>query len=207
MLLSARSHSLLLALLAIAVLAFAGSAAAVNERSLAANAPNDALSRALSSGQITGAQFALQRALAILAPQRVDARYASAAANANPRDATMALRDLAARVNSLSSSDRRLAMRLLARPSDGASEGPAGYRSVPRANRKRVCTTRFCIHWVTSGSERPSLVERNGNRRPDYIDKTVRTMNSVWRKEIGLMGYKRPLSDLRSGPHHGGNPN
>ena len=207
MLLSARSRSLLLALLAIAVLAFAGSAAAANERSLAANAPNDALSRALASGQITGAQYSLQRALAILAPRLVDARYASAAAKANPRDATMALRDLAARVDSLSRSDRRLAMSLLARPSDGASEGPAGYRNVPRANRKRVCTTRFCIHWVTTGSERPSLVNRNGNRRPDYIDKAVTTMNSVWRKEIGSMGYKKPLSDFRSGPHHGGNPN
>src|SRR5687768_7772562 len=119
MLLSARSRSLLLALLAIAVLAFAGSAAAANERSLAAKAPSDALSRALASGQITGAQYSLQRALAILAPRLVDARYASAAAKANQRDATMALRDLAARVESLSRSDRRLAMMLLARPSDG----------------------------------------------------------------------------------------
>ena len=70
MLLSARSRSMLLALLAIAVLAFAGSAAAANERSLAAKAPNDALSRALASGQITGAQYSLQRALAILAQPR-----------------------------------------------------------------------------------------------------------------------------------------
>ncbi len=207
MLLSARSRSLLLALLAIAVLAFAGSAAAANERSLAAKAPNDALSRALASGQITGAQYSLQRALAILAPRLADARYASAAAHANPRDATMALRDLRASFSSLSSSDRRLAMRLFARPSDGASEGPAGYRNVPRANRKRVCTTRFCIHWVTTGSERPSLVDRNHNRRPDYVDKAVRTMNTVWAKEIGSMGYKKPRSDFRSGPHHGGNPN
>jgi hypothetical protein len=207
MLFSARSRFLLLALLAIAVLAFAGSAAAANERSLAAGPPNDTLSRALASGQITGAQYALQRALAILAPRLADARYASAAAHANPRDATMALRDLAARIGSLSRSDRRLAMRLLARPTDGAREGPAGYVRVPKRNRKHLCTTRFCIHWVTSGSERPSLVDRNRNGRPDYIDKTVRTMNTVWRKEIGSFGYKKPRSDLRSGSHHGGNPN
>ena len=207
MLLSARSRSLLLALLAIAVLAFAGSAAAANERSLAAGAPNDTLSRALASGQITEAQYSLQRALAILAPRLADARYGSAVAHADPREATMALRDLAARVGSLSKGDRRLAMTLLARPTDGASEGPAGYVRVPKANRKRTCTTRFCIHWVTSGSERPSLVDLNRNRRPDYIDKTVRTMNTTWRKEIGSMGYKKPRSDFRSGPHHGGNPN
>jgi hypothetical protein len=207
MLFSARSRFLLLASLAtVAVLAFAGSAAA-SERSLAAAAPNDALSRALASGQITGAQYSLQRALAILAPRLADARYASAAAHANPREATMALRDLAARIGSLSRSDRRLAMRLLARPTDGASEGLAGYVRVPKANRKHLCTTRFCVHWVTRGSERPSLVDRNRNGRPDYIDKTVRTMNTVWGKEIGSFGYKKPRSDLRSGSHHGGNPN
>ena len=207
MLFSSRSRFLLLASLAtVAVLAFAGNAAA-SERSLAAAPPNDALSRALASGQITGAQYSLQRALAILAPRLADARYASAAAHADPREATMALRDLAARIGSLSSSDRRLAMRLLARPTDGASEGPAGYVRVPRANRKRVCTTRFCVHWVTRGSERPSLVDRNRNGRPDYIDKTVRTMNTVWRKEIGSFGYKKPRSDSLSGSHHGGNPN
>ena len=207
MLFSSRSRFLLLASLAtVAVLAFAGNAAA-SERSLAAAPPNDALSRALASGQITGAQYSLQRALAILAPRLADARYASAAAHADPREATMALRDLAARIGSLSRSDRRLAMRLLARPTDGASEGPAGYVRVPRANRKRVCTTRFCVHWVTRGSERPSLVDRNRNGRPDYIDKTVRTMNTVWRKEIGSFGYKKPRSDSLSGSHHGGNPN
>ena len=121
---SARSRFLLLASLAITVLAFAGSAAAANERSLAAPAPNDALSRALASGQITDAQYSLQRALAILAPRLADARYASAAAHASPREATMALRDLAARIGSLSSSERRLAMRLLARPTDGARRAP-----------------------------------------------------------------------------------
>ena len=208
MLLSARSRLLLLVSVAsVAVLAFAGSAAAANERSLAAGAPNDTLSRALASGQITGAQYSLQRALAILAPRLADARYESAVGHADPREATMALRNLAARVGSLSSSDRRLAMRLLARPTDGAFEGPAGYVRVPKANRKRVCTTRFCIHWVTSGPERPSLVDRNRNGRPDYIDKTVRTMNTVWKKEIGSFGYKKPRSDFRSGSHHGGNPN
>jgi hypothetical protein len=204
---SARSRFLLLASLAIAVLAFAGSAAAANERSLAAPAPNDALSRALASGRITDAQYSLQRALAILAPRLADARYTSAAAHVSPREATMALRDLAARIGSLSSSDRRLAMRLLARPTDGAREGAAGYVRVPKKNRKRFCTTRFCVHWVTRGSERPLLVDRNRNGKPDYIDKTVRTMNTVWRKEIGSFGYKKPRSDSLSGSHHGGNPN
>lgn len=207
MLFSACFRFLLLAsVAAVAVLGFAGSATA-SERSLAAAAPNDALSRALASGRITDAQYALQRVLAILAPRLANPRYSSAAANANPREATLALRDLAARVGSLSKSDRRLAMGLLARPTDGRSEGAAGYVNVPKANRKHLCTTRFCIHWVTSGSEKPSLVDSNRNGKPDYVDKTVKTMNTVWRTELGAYGYKKPLNDSRSGSHNGGNPN
>ena len=207
MLFSARSRfSLATSVAAVVVLAFAGSAAA-SERSLATGAPKDTLSRALTSGQITGGQYALQRALAIFAPRLVNPRYSSAVAHANTREATMTLRDLAVRVGSLSKSDRRLAMRLLARPTDGASEGPAGYVRVPKRYRKRACTPRFCIHWVTRGSEKPSLRDANHNRRPDYIDKTIKTMTKVWRTEIGGYGYKKPLRDSRSGPHHGGNPN
>jgi hypothetical protein len=207
MLFSIRSRFLLLAsVAAVAMLAFAGSAAA-SERSLATGAPNDTLSRALATGQITGAQYALQRALWILAPRLANSRYASRTANADPRETTMVLRDLAVRVGSLSSSDRRLAMRLLARPTDGRSEGAAGYVRVPQSKRKHLCTTRFCVHWVTKGSEKPSLTDSNHNGRPDYIDKTVRTMNKVWRTEIGRYGYKKPLSDSGSGSHHGGNPN
>jgi hypothetical protein len=207
MLFSARSRfSLATSVAAVVLLAFAGSAAA-SERSLATGAPKDTLSRALTSGQITGGQYALQRALAIFAPRLVNPRYSSAVAHANTREATMTLRDLAVRVGSLSKSDRRLAMRLLARPTDGASEGPAGYVRIPKRYRKRACTPRFCVHWVTRGSEKPSLRDANHNRRPDYIDKTIKTMTKVWRTEIGGYGYKKPLRDSRSGPHHGGNPN
>ncbi|MGI8607430.1 MAG: MXAN_6640 family putative metalloprotease [Gaiellaceae bacterium] len=205
MLFSARARFLASAA-AVTVLAFAGSAAA-SERSLAAGAPDDTLTRALTSGQITGAQYALQRALALLAPRLGNPRYASAVAHADPREATMALRDLAVRVDSLSKSDRRLAKGLLARPTDGASEAPAGYVRVSKSNRKRLCTPRFCVHWVTSGSEKPSLVDRNRNGKPDYVDKTVKTMNKVWQTEIGKYGYKKPLKDSSSGPHNGGNPN
>jgi len=207
MLFSVRSRFLLLAAVAaVTVLAFAGSAGA-SERSLAAGAPHDTLSRALASGQLTGAQYALQRALAMLAPRFANARYSRGGADTDPHGATMALRDLATSVGSLSRSDRRLAMRLLARPTDGASEGAAGYVGVARSKRRRVCTVRFCVHWVTRGSEKPSLVDSNRNGRPDYVDKTVKTMNKVWQTEIGVYGYRKPRSDSRSGSHHGGNPN
>lgn len=154
-------------------------------------------------------QLALQRALALFAPARVSARYSSAVAGADPRDATMVLRDLAAQRWALDASDRRLAARLLARPTDGPRfEGPAGYNAAARASKKRFCNTRFCVHWVTKSDERPSLKDREPrNGRPDYVDKTIANMNTTWATEIGRLGYKKPLSDRRSGKHRGGNPN
>jgi hypothetical protein len=156
--------------------------------------------------------LALQRALSIFAPASVDARFRSAVADVDPRETTLVLRDLVAQKSALGAADRRLAEAILARPSDGtgdrAAGGIAGYDGVPRSKRKRVCTTRFCVHWVKQGSERPSLRDRKPrNGRPDYVDKTIANMKTVWKTEVGALNWKKPLSDRSSGPHHGGNPN
>jgi hypothetical protein len=153
-------------------------------------------------------QVALQRALALFAPERATASYRAAATKVDPRSATLVLRDLAARLTKLSDSDRRLARAILARPTDGASEGPAGWDGIPRRYRERVCTARFCVHWVRRGDEKPSLTDRRPrNGRPDYVDKTIANVRAVWEKEIGALDYKKPLPDGSSGSHHGGNPN
>jgi hypothetical protein len=153
-------------------------------------------------------QAALQRALALFAPERATASYRAAATNVDPRSATLVLRDVAARLTKLSDSDRRLARAILARPTDGASEGPAGWDGIPRRYRERVCTPRFCVHWVRRGDEKPSLTDRRPrNGRPDYVDKTIANVRAVWEKEIGALDYKKPLPDGSSSSHHGGNPN
>jgi hypothetical protein len=159
--------------------------------------------------QAPSAQLALQRALAVLAPDRVDARYRAAVANVDPRETTLVLRDLVAAKSRLSAADRRLANALLARPTDGPGvEGPAGWNGTARASKKRYCNTRFCIHWVRKTNERPSLADSSpNNNRPDYVDKTIANMNDVWSTEINQYDYKKPLKDGRSGGHHGGNPN
>jgi hypothetical protein len=154
-------------------------------------------------------QVALERALAVFEPRQARASYRAAAQNVDPREATLLLRDLAAQVSKLHGADRRRAEAILARPTDGASyDSPAGYDGVPRSKRKRSCNLRFCVWWVTQGTERPSLRDRRPrNGRPDYVDKTIANMNVVWRKQIGALNYKRPVRDGSSGSHHGGNPN
>jgi hypothetical protein len=194
------------ALGAVAVLTLVATALVVSASAAAAEPAGR--SEADGAAGLAEPELALQRALALFAPARVSARYSSAVAGADPREATVVLRDLIAQTSSLRPSDRRLAARLLARPTDGASEGPAGYNAAARTSKERFCNPRFCIHWVKKSDERPSLRDRSPrNGRPDYVDKTIANMNTTWATEIGRLGYKEPLSDRGSGKHRGGNPN
>jgi hypothetical protein len=165
--------------------------------------------RATLSASTPGSpQSTLQRALALFAPEHAKTSFRAVASAVDPRSATVVLRDLAVQLPRLSEADRRLARAILARPTDGASEGAAGWDGIPKRYRKRACNRRFCVHWVTRGDERPSLADRRPrNGRPDWVDKTVANMHIVWNKEIRALGYRRPLSDRSSGSHHGGNPN
>jgi hypothetical protein len=192
--------SAVLASMVICALAFAGTAGGAPSAVQAA--PKASFSASSS------AQVALQRALSVFAPEHATASYRAAAAKIEPRFATLLLRDLVAQLARLSKSDRRLARVILARPTDGASEGAAGWDGVPRRYRERDCTPRFCVHWVTRGDEKPSLRDRRPrNGRPDWVDKTIAHTRVVWEKEVGTLGYKRPLPDGSSSSHHGGNPN
>jgi hypothetical protein len=139
------------------------------------------------------ARAALDRALSIFHGQGTD-----------PRGATMALRDLRLRMGSLSTSERKVARSLLARPTDGGNFD----WSAPNNKRKHLCTTHFCLHWVTTTGDAPSLKDTSPhNHIPDYVDHAKSVMNTVWRKEITQLNYRRPGRDGSSGSHHGGNPN
>ncbi len=137
---------------------------------------------------------ALARARALFEPSAV---HGAASVSPSPgRDATMVLRDLFANVPGLVGADRRAAMSLLARPTDGPSR-PDGYR-VPSVH---ACVQFFCVHWVRSTTAAPSLADRNHNGRPDFVDMTIRALNRVWRTEIGKFRYRRPKSDITSRSH------
>jgi hypothetical protein len=166
----------------------------------------DGLTRALAAGHISKSQYALQRAIALFDLPRVRARFGHVD-RPHPRDTTLVLRDLRARLPDLPARERETAERLLGRPTDGSADRfGTGYTVAPRYFR-RSCTTRFCVHWVTRSADAPPLADRNGNRIPDWIDRTKAVLGTVWSAEIGRFGYRRPLSDTTSSGHRGGNPN
>src|SRR3954468_22794124 len=77
----------------------------------------DALSRALERGELSEAQYALERARSLFRLGAVRREF-GAVARPRPRDATPILRDLLARIRLLSPSDRAAARGILSRPTD-----------------------------------------------------------------------------------------
>src|SRR4051794_23897741 len=74
-----------------------------------------------------------------------------------PTDLTPILKQLAVRLPGLQGSERREAQSLLARPSDGAADPQGNGYSVPEAAGSPHCSAHYCVHWVASGDDAPSL--------------------------------------------------
>lgn len=99
-------------------------------------------------------------------------------------DATLALRDLFVALPRLAGEDRAAAERVLARPTQGAND-PYGDGYTVRSTRK--CAKKVCLHWVRSTRDAPP------SRK--WALKSLRVMKSVWRTEVGRLGYRRPVKD------------
>jgi hypothetical protein len=148
-------------------------------------------------------EVALQQALAVFRPHLADPSY-QLHEKVDPRGATALLRNLAASVRQLSPADRRLAEAILARPTDNGN----GNYTAPKSDFRHKCFTNFCVHWVRSTRDAPSLADRNPkNHIPDWIDKVRSVMSFVWNKEVVDFGYGPPRGDGNSGSHRSGNPN
>ncbi|MCD4526561.1 MXAN_6640 family putative metalloprotease [Nocardioides sp. cx-173] len=126
-------------------------------------------------------QEVLQRAQRAFAPVGRDRSPA-----ADRPDATLALRDLFEVRARLTGEERRRADELLARPSDGAGDPYDDGYTVPS---KRKCSKNLCLHWVPTTADAPP------NRK--WALRTFDMMNRVWRFEVGKLGYRRPLPDVR----------
>ena len=138
------------------------------------------------------ARASLDRALAIFHGEGTD-----------PRGATGALLDLRRQMSALTPAERRQARMILARPTDGRN----GDWTAPKSARKHLCTPHFCVHWVKKTIDAPNLADKNHNGIPNYVESVRSVMTTVWNEEINTLDYHKPLSDVSSGGHHGGNPN
>jgi len=136
---------------------------------------HDALTRALERGELTEAQYALERARSLFSLGAVRREFGDVA-RPGPRQATPILRDLAARYRSLRASQRVTARDILARPS---------------AHQSACDPVRpLCYHWATSGPNATS---------PDDVADTEATVAGVYDLEVGTYGYLPPLSDGTDG--------
>jgi hypothetical protein len=168
---------------------------------------DDALADALESGELTEAEYALERARSVFQLARVRREFGDVARPA-ARDATLILRDLAVRLRGLTGAERAAAGRILARPDDGdvpEGVGP-GWEDLPEADASPTCGD-VCVHWVDhplSDDAPPALDVDPANGIPDWVDLTLLTLDEVWLEEIGVLGYRAPLSDVAS-PNNGGN--
>lgn len=201
---SLRAFVLVVVLLALAGETHAAGGGAAPKRLPALTpAGDDALTRALQRGELTAAQYALQRALALFRPDEVRRVYGRVEAP-RTRDGTPVLRDLFVRLPQLGPRERRLARGLLARPTDGR-RAPGAPRYTVRA--RHLCGANLCLHWVARTRNAPPLVDADHDRIPDWVETTRAVFAHVWAVEVGRFGYRRPRADLGSGPHRGGNPN
>jgi len=161
----------------------------------------DSLTRALATGELTPAQYALERAASLFHPGRVAARYGPVA-RPYPRDATLILRDLVLRIGNLSGADRQRALAILARPTDSTPGDPDRYST---AEATPVCATHVCVHYVTTTADAVNATDAsdgNGgsaNGIPDYVDDALRVFESeVWGEEVTTRGFRAPKSDSNS---------
>jgi hypothetical protein len=182
----------------VAVVALPGAAASEGRRSAPPPllpAGTDALARALASGHIDAAHYALLRALSLFHPAQVAARYRGVT-QPPPRDATLVLRDLALRLDELPAADRRVAERILARPTDGSSDPEENGYTVPE--QTPVCSAHVCVHYVASTADAPNLADANADGIPDWVTRTLAVIDHVWSAEVGTYGYRAPLADTTS---------
>jgi hypothetical protein len=166
---------------------------------------HDALTRALERGELTEAQYALERARSLFSLGTVR-RELGDVARPGPREATAILRDLAARLPDLSGGDRSSARAILSRPTDSFYFDEHHYR--PNAILAKDCdaTRQLCVHWDERAANPDSPPGADGNKDtiPADVTATLTTFTQVWDLEVATYGFQAPLPDDASFPHDGG---
>jgi hypothetical protein len=160
----------------------------------------DALSRALTRGQISEGRYVLERAVSLFHPAQVRSRFGDVS-RPDPRSATLLLRDLALRLDQLSAGELEDARRILARPTDGVADPMGDGYTV--AQEVPLCSTIACVHYVGSTDDAPPPEDVSGGSDPDYVEAVSAVVEEVWTAEVGALGYRAPKSDATSDENGG----
>ena len=151
-----------------------------------APAPADALTEALDAGELSEAEYALERARSLTHLKEVRDEFGNVL-RADPHAATYILRDLALRAGRLSGAEAAEAEQILARP-DTSGDPDDGWSS--SATRAKICDTHVCVHYVTDTADKATLT---------WATSTLATFEEVWTKEVDVMGFNAPKPDGTKG--------
>jgi hypothetical protein len=126
------------------------------------------------------------------APDSIDPQQLAAASVATA-DPSLALRDLALAMPRLEGPDRRRAKALLARPTDARDRLGDSY-GAPEA--EPFCSAHFCVHYVTTTKDAPSLTDVGGVPGvPDYVEKIDVAAETSYAVENDQLGWRPPKPD------------
>ena len=125
----------------------------------------------------------------------------AALAGAPGLEPTLALAQLATVVEDLPPAERQQAQAMFARPNDEKGDPFLHY---PHSRKGAVhCTEHTCIHYLRKGQHAPPGEDADGDNVPDWVDRTGRVMETVWRAQVDEMGYDRPPGDGERGNQGG----
>ncbi|HEX2058248.1 MAG TPA: MXAN_6640 family putative metalloprotease [Actinomycetota bacterium] len=146
---------------------------------------NDRLSRAVRTGSISPAKFALERAEAAVEGE-FDGHL------------SLLLTDLALRVRELTGADRDRALTILARPTDPDTDSNIDHVSYRDNPVNATCSAHFCVHWTSGGRHAVNPTDGDADQTPDYVEKVQLEMENVWGVIVDDLGFKAPKSDVTS---------
>jgi hypothetical protein len=134
--------------------------------------------------------------------RRTERAFRTSARTGERRDISPLLHRLALALPRLKGAERRRAARLLARPTDGASDPQGSGWTAPEAPGSPLCTANYCIHWVATGPDAPDLTDSDLDGVPDYVEQVSDVSEHVHTVENGQLGWQEAKSD---GTRGGGN--
>jgi hypothetical protein len=109
-----------------------------------------------------------------------------------PAELTPVLIRLSQALPRLEGHDRKVANRILARPSD--PKDPDSYQ-VEEADESPACDADFCVHWVDRTRDRPRRADSDHDDIPDYVESVLATARESFDVENNDLGWTEPAGD------------
>ena len=117
---------------------------------------------------------------------------ASDSSSARPGELTTTLLELSRSLKLLPPAQRARAEALLARPTD--IPDPGGDTNTV-AEQPPLCSAHFCVHYVGSTADAPSLADANANAVPDYVEAVATVAEESFAVENTTLGWQPAKPD------------